>query len=33
MSQETQRHEITKKRVVYKMPAEQAVIIRRDVEY
>jgi hypothetical protein len=33
MSQETQRHEITKKRVVYQMPAEQAVIIRRDVEY
>jgi hypothetical protein len=33
MSQETQRHEITKKRVVYQMPAEQAVTIRRDVEY
>jgi hypothetical protein len=33
MSQETQRHEITKKRVVYQMPAEQGVIIRRDVEY
>jgi hypothetical protein len=33
MSQETQRHEITKKRVVYQTPAEQAVIIRREVEY
>ena len=33
MSQETQRHELTKKRVVYKMPGESAVIIRRDVEY
>jgi hypothetical protein len=33
MSQETQRHEITKKRVVYQMPAEHAVTIRRDVEY
>lgn len=33
MSRETQRHEITKKRVVYQMPAEQALIIRRDVEY
>jgi hypothetical protein len=33
MSQETQRHEITKKRVVYQLPAANAVTIRRDVEY
>jgi hypothetical protein len=33
MSQETQRHEITKKRVVYQAPAERAVTVRRDVEY
>jgi hypothetical protein len=33
MSQETQRHEITKKKIVYTMPAAQAVTIRRDVEY
>ena len=33
MSQETQRHDIAKKRVVYQMPAEHAVTIRRDVEY
>jgi len=33
MSQETQRHEITKKRVVYQLPGMDAVTIRRDVEY
>lgn len=33
MSQETQRYEITKKRVVYQMPGEESVTIRRDVEY
>jgi hypothetical protein len=33
MSQETQRHEITKKRVVYRAPAAHAAPIRRDVEY
>jgi hypothetical protein len=33
MSQETQRHDITKKRVVYQMPGVEAVTIRRDVEY
>jgi len=33
MSQETQRHEITKKKVVYQLPAAQAVTVRRDVEY
>jgi len=33
MSQETQRHDIAKKRVVYQMPAEHAVTIRRDIEY
>src|SRR5262245_59625646 len=33
MSQETQRHEITKNKVVYQMPAAHAVTIRRDVEY
>jgi acetyl esterase/lipase len=33
MSRETQRHEITKKRVVYQLPAANAVTIRRDVEY
>jgi hypothetical protein len=33
MSQETQRHEITKKRVVYQMPAERAVTVRRGIEY
>ena len=33
MSQETQRNEITKKRVVYRMPGEDAVTIRQDVEY
>jgi hypothetical protein len=32
MIQETQRHEITKKRVVYKMPGMDAVTIRRDGE-
>jgi hypothetical protein len=33
MSQETQRHEITRKRVVYRAPAAHAALIRRDVEY
>src|SRR5215475_9483325 len=33
MSRETQRHEVTKKRVVYQLPAASAVTIRRDVEY
>ena len=33
MSQETERHEITKKRVVYRMPGEDGVTIRRDIEY
>ena len=33
MSQEAQRHEITKKRVVYEIPGMDAVRIRRDVEY
>ena len=33
MSQETQRNDITKRRVVYKIPGEDAVTIRRDVEY
>ena len=33
MSQERQRHDITKKRVVYQMPGTDAVTIRRDVEY
>ena len=33
MSQETERHEITKKRVVYRMAAMQDVTVRRDVEY
>jgi len=33
MSQETQRHEITKKKVVYQMPAAHAVTIRRDIEF
>jgi hypothetical protein len=33
MSQETQRHEITKKKVVYKIPGVDAVKIRRDMEY
>ncbi len=33
MNQETQRHEITMKRVVYRMPGEDAVTIRGDVEY
>jgi hypothetical protein len=33
MGQETERHEITKKRVVYQMPGMDAVTIRRDVEY
>jgi hypothetical protein len=33
MSQETQRHEITKKKVVYQMPTAQPAPIRRDIEY
>jgi len=33
MSQKTQRHEITIKRVVYQIPGMDAVTIRRDVEY
>ena len=33
MSQETQRHDITKKKVVYQINGIDAVIIRRDVEY
>ena len=33
MSQEPERHEITKKRVVYEIPGMDAVTIRRDVEY
>jgi hypothetical protein len=33
MSQETQRHEITKKKVVYQAPGVDAVTIRRGVEY
>ncbi len=33
MSQETQRHEITKKKVVYQLPTARAMIIRSDVEY
>jgi hypothetical protein len=33
MSQETRRHEITKKKVVYQITGMDAVIIRRDVEY
>jgi acetyl esterase/lipase len=33
MSTETPRHDITKKRVVYRIPGMEAVRIRRDVEY
>src|SRR5262245_2546992 len=33
MSQETQRHEITKKRVVYQIPDMDTATIQRDVEY
>jgi hypothetical protein len=33
MSEETRRHEVTKKAVVYKMAGAEAVTIRRDVEY
>jgi|GEM_PF-3393256 len=33
MSRETQRHEITKKRVLYQLPGMDHVTIRRDVEY
>ncbi|MCI0338030.1 MAG: alpha/beta hydrolase [Acidobacteria bacterium] len=33
MSQETQRHANTKKRVVYQIPGMDAVTIRQDVEY
>jgi hypothetical protein len=33
MSQQTQRHEMATKRAVYHLPPEEAVVIRRDVEY
>ena len=33
MGQETERHDITKKRAVYQMPGEPAVTVLRDVEY
>ena len=33
MSQKTQRNEITKKRVVYQLPAADAVRVDRDIEY
>ncbi|HJQ71200.1 MAG TPA: alpha/beta hydrolase [Blastocatellia bacterium] len=33
MSQQTERHQITKMRVVYRMPGMDGVTIRRDVEY
>jgi hypothetical protein len=33
MSQETQRHEITKKTVVYRMTGVEAVTVRRDMTY
>jgi hypothetical protein len=33
LSQQTQRHDITKKRVVYQVPGVDAVTIRRDAEY
>lgn len=33
MSQEPQRHDITRKRVVYQLPGVEAVTIRQDVEY
>jgi len=33
MSSKTQRHEITKKRVLYQIPGMEAVTIRRDVQY
>jgi acetyl esterase/lipase len=33
MSQETERHEITKKRVIYTLPGVDAVTVRRDVPY
>ena len=33
MTQETQRHEMTTRRVVYRMPEEEAVTVRRDVVY
>jgi hypothetical protein len=33
MSQQVERHEVTRKRVVYQMPGVDAVTIRRDVEY
>ena len=33
MSQETQRHEMTMKKVVYQAPGIEAVTVRRDVEY
>jgi hypothetical protein len=33
MSQETQPNDMTKKRVVYRLPGMEAVTVRRDVEY
>ncbi len=33
MSQETQRDQISKKKVVYTMPAMEAVMIRREEPY
>src|SRR5215210_969808 len=33
MSQDTQQEHISKKRVVYRIPAMDAVNVRRDVEY
>jgi hypothetical protein len=33
MSQETRRHDITKRRVVYQIPGMEAVTIRKDTEY
>jgi hypothetical protein len=33
MSQDTPRHEITKKRVVYQIPGMEGVTVRRDVAY
>src|ERR1051325_1300516 len=32
MSQETERHEMTKRRVVYRLPGEEGVTVRQDVE-
>lgn len=33
MSEEARQHDITKKRVVYQLPGENAVTVRRDAEY